>query len=79
MIKIISKKEYENLHSIIKTQNNQIEELIGMVREAQSRASHATKCYCDLVKLIDENVQSLPQEAIDMIDEINKLIVEDEG
>ena len=79
MIKIISKKEYKDLWSIIDKQNEQIEELIGMVREAQARATHATKCYCDLVELVDANLQSLPPEAIEMIHEIKKLMIKDEG
>lgn len=79
MIKIISKKEYEDLWSIIYKQNEQIEELIGMVREAQARATHTTKCYCDLVELVDENLQSLPQEAIDLVHEIEKLMTKDRG
>lgn len=79
MIKIISKKEYKDLWSIIDKQNEQIEELIGMVREAQARATHATKCYCDLAELVDENLQSLPQEAIDLVHEIEKLMTKDQG
>lgn len=79
MIKIISKKEYKDLWSIIDKQNEQIEELIGMVREAQDRATHATKCYCDLVEMVDANLQSLPQEAIDLVHEIKKLMIKDEG
>ena len=79
MIKIISKKEYKDLWSIIDKQNEQIEELISMVREAQDRATHATKCYCDLVELVDENLQSLPQEAIDLVHEIEKLMTKDQG
>lgn len=79
MIKIISKKEYKDLWSIIDKQNEQIEELIGMVIEAQARTTHATKCYCDLVELVDENLQSLPQEAIDLVHEIEKLMTKDQG
>ena len=79
MIKIISKKEYEDLWNIIYKQNEQIEELISMVREAQASATHATKCYCDLVELVDENLQSLPQEAIDLVHEIEKLMTKDRG
>lgn len=79
MIKIISKKEYEDLWGIINEQNKQIEELIGMITEAQARATHATKCYCDLVELVDENLQSLPKEAIDLVHEIRKLTNKDEG
>lgn len=79
MIKIISKKEYKDLWSIIDKQNEQIEELIGMVREAQARATHSIKCYCDLAELVDEHLQSLPQEAIDLVHEIRKLMTKDEG
>lgn len=50
-----------------------------MVREAQARATHAAKCYCDLVELVDENLQSLPQEAIDLVHEIEKLMTKDQG
>ena len=79
MIRIISKKEYKDLWSIVDKQDKQIEELIGMVREAQVRATHATKCYCDLAELVDEHLQSLPQEAIDLVHEIRKLMTKDQG
>lgn len=74
MIKIISKKEYETMREIIDKQNDQIDELIGLTADAQAKARHATKCYCDLVELIDKNLQSLPPEAIEMIHEIRKLM-----
>lgn len=79
MIRVISKKEYKDLWSIVDKQDKQIEELIGMVREAQARATHATKCYCDLAELVDEHLQSLPQEAIDLVHEIRKLMTKDQG
>ena len=74
MFKIISSNEYEEMAKIIEKQNEQIDKLINMVIEARCQISHATKYYCDLVKLIDENLQSLPSEAIDTINEIRKLM-----
>ena len=62
MIKIITKKEYEDLHEIIDTQNKQIDELIFMVREANARATHATICFCDLVDCIGTHCGGLPPE-----------------
>lgn len=74
MFKIISSNEYEEMTKIIEKQNDQIDELINMVIEARRLTSHTTKCYCDLVELIDKNLQSLPSEAIDTINEIRKLM-----
>lgn len=71
MIKIISKKEYEDLWEIIEMQDKQIETLINMVIEANTKITHMTECYCELVELIDKNI-SLPKEAIDLVDEIRK-------
>ena len=78
MIKIISKTEYEFNRELIEKQNKLIYELIDLVRDAQEKTDHVTKCYCDLVEMIDENLQSLPPEAIETIREIRKLM-EDEG
>lgn len=74
MIKIISKKEYETMEAIIEKQNEQIDELIKLATDAQIAANHATKCYCDLVELFDENLQRLPPEAIAMVHKIRKLM-----
>lgn len=74
MIKIISKKEYETMREIIEKQNDQINELIGLTADALAEAKHATKCYCDLVELINNNLQSLPPEAIEIVNEIRKLM-----
>lgn len=74
MIKIISKKEYETMKEIIDKQNDQIGELIVLTADAQAKAKHATKCYCDLIELIDENLQSLPPEALSITHEIRKLM-----
>lgn len=74
MFKIISKKEYETMFEIINKQNEQIDELIVLAADARAKAKHATKCYCDLVEMIDENLQSLPCKAIETIREIRKLM-----
>lgn len=76
MFKIIGQKELNKLYEIIEEQNKQIDELIGMVREARSQTNNATRAYCDLVKLINENVKELPPEAIKQIEEITKLLEE---
>ena len=76
MFKIIGQKELDKLYKIIEEQNGQIEELIGMVREARNQTNHATRAYCDLVKLINENVKELPPEAMKQIEEITKLLEE---
>lgn len=74
MIKIISGQEYKDMVEVIEMQNHQIDELIKLTADAQAKAAHATKCYCDLVELIDKNLQSLPQEAIDQVHEILNLL-----
>lgn len=59
----------------INKQNEQIDiELIVLTADAQAKAKHATKCYCGLVKSIDENLQSLRCKAIKTIRKIRKLM-----
>lgn len=69
----ISKKEYEELWSIINKQNKQIEELIGLTREANAKSRQAQKCFFDLVELIDVRLDILPPEGKKIIDEMNNL------
>lgn len=73
MIKIITKKEYEDLHEIIDIQNKQIDELIVMVREANARTTYAIKYLCDLVDFIDIRCGDLPPEVRKLMDEIKNL------
>lgn len=77
MIKIISKKKYEEYLQIIDEQNKQIDELIEMVKDARRQTTHAVKCYCDLLELIDDYVENLPKEISDNIHEIRTLIKEE--
>lgn len=77
MIKIISKKKYEEYLQIIDEQDKQIDELIEMVKDSRRRTTHAVKCYCDLLELIDEYVENLPKEISDNIHEIRTLIKEE--
>lgn len=74
MIKIISKKEYKTLMEIINKQDDQITELIVMTADALEKANRATKCYCNLVELVDNNIQSLPPKAIETLHEIKNLM-----
>lgn len=78
MFKFISKKEYETLWEIIDKQNEQIEELIKLTADAQANANHATRCYCDLIELVDNNLQALPPEAIENVRKIRELM-KDQG
>lgn len=78
MIKIIKKKDYEDLWAIINKQNEQIEELIEMVREANARTKHTTKCFLDMVEIIDIWKNILPSEARKIIDEMNQSLEKDE-
>ena len=76
MFKIIGQKELNKLYEIIEEQNKQIDELIGMVREARNQTNDATRAYCNLVKLVNDNVKELPPEAMKQIEEITKLLEE---
>lgn len=58
----IKKKDYEELWSMINKQNEQIEELIKMVQEANARS-----------KFVDIRFDILPPEAKKLIDEMNNL------
>ena len=78
MFKIISKKEYETLWEIIDKQNEQIEELIKLTADAQANGNHATRCYCDLIELVDNNLQVLPPEAVENVRKIRELM-KDQG
>lgn len=78
MFKIISKKEYETLWEIIDKQNEQIEELIKLTADAQANANHAMRYYCDLIELVDNNLQVLPPEAVENVRKIRELM-KDQG
>ena len=78
MFKIISKKEHETLWEIIDKQNEQIEELIKLTADAQANANHATRCYCDLIELVDNNLQVLPPKAVENVRKIRELM-KDQG
>lgn len=73
MIKIISKKEYDTLNEIIEKQDEQIVELIKLTKDAQSQFSELVTNYCELVELIDQNLEKLPSEVVDVIHKIRKL------
>lgn len=68
----ISKKEYEELLDIIEKQNKQITKLIGIAREENAKLRKAQKCFFDLVKLIDVQLDILPPEEKKIIDEMTK-------
>ena len=69
MIKIITKEEYEFLQGVIKTQKEQIEELIRMVKEAHAISEYTERCYLELLDIVDETFVDLPTE---LREEINR-------
>lgn len=69
----ISKKEYEELWSIIDKQNEWIEEVIDLVMEANAKTMQVQKCCFDLVRFVDAQFDVLPPEAKKIIDEMNNL------
>ena len=69
MIKIITKEEYEFLQGVIKTQKEQIEELIRMVKEAHAISEYTERCYLGLLDIVDETFVDLPTE---LREEINR-------
>lgn len=72
MFKLITKKEYEEMQHIIKEQDEQIEELIGMLKEAIASQDRSIKCYINLVKIINEKYADFPTEIRELIDEMMK-------
>ena len=72
MFKLITKKEYEEMQHIIKEQDEQIEELIGMLKEALASRDRSIKCYINLVKIINEKYADFPTEIRELIDEMLK-------
>ena len=72
MFKLITKKEYEEMQHIIKEQDEQIEELIGMLKEALASQDRSIKCYINLVKIINEKYADFPTEIRELIDEMLK-------
>lgn len=72
MFKLITKKEYEEMQHIIKEQDEQIEELIGMLKEALASQDRSIKCYINLINIINEKYADFPTEIRELIDEIMK-------
>lgn len=72
MFKLITKKEYEEMQHIIKEQDEQIEELIGMLKEALASQDRSIKCYINLINIINEKYADFPTEIRELIDEMMK-------
>lgn len=77
MIKIITKEEYEFLQGVIKAQIEQIEELIGMVKEAHAINEHTKKCYLELLEFVDDNLE-LSTETREDINRAKSILNEEE-
>lgn len=74
MIKIITKEEYEFLQNVIELQNEQIEELIRMVKEAQAISEHTERCYLELLEIVGETFVELPTEAKEYINRAKSIL-----
>lgn len=74
MIKIISEKEYETMKRIIDKQNDQIDRLLKLTVNAQMQTKTAISYCVDFIKVINDNVQSLPPEANELVRKVMQFI-----
>ena len=77
MVKIITKEEYEFLKKVIKMQNEQIEELICMVKEAHAINDDIKRSYLELLEIVEDNLV-IDTETKEIINHMKSILNEKE-
>lgn len=70
MIKVISKKRYENLIEMIDIQNKQISSLIKLVEDNQNKTNKMLETVCRMVEYMDIRHNILPPEGKETLEKI---------
>lgn len=70
MIKVISKKRYEDLIEMIDIQNRQISSLIKLVDDNQNKTNKMLETVCRMVEYMDIRNDILPPEGKEILEKI---------
>lgn len=70
MIKVISKKRYEDLIEMIDIQNRQISSLIKLVEDNQNKTNKMLETVCKMVEYMDIRNDILPPEGKETLEKI---------
>ncbi len=70
MIKVISKKRYEDLIEMIDIQNRQISSLIKLVEDNQNETNKMLETVCKMVEYMDIRNDILPPEGKETLEKI---------
>lgn len=70
MIKVISKKRYEDLIEMINIQNRQISSLIKLVEDNQNKTNKMLETVCKMVEYMDIRNDILPPEGKKTLEKI---------
>ena len=70
MIKVISKKRYEDLIEMIDIQNRQISSLIKLVEGNQNKTNKMLETVCRMVEYMDIRNDILPPEGKETLEKI---------
>lgn len=70
MIKVISKKRYEDLIEMINIQNKQISSLIKLVEDNQNKTNKMLETVCKMVEYMDIRHDILPTEGKETLEKI---------
>ena len=70
MIKVISSERYERLIEISERSINNSQELIEIAKSLTNKLQVTRECYADLLAVIKDNLQYLPNDAIKQATEI---------
>lgn len=75
MFKFVSQKEYDRMIKLLEEQTDQVERLISLCSQFKKQAKEAEEKYVNLVRLLyEKQIIDLPEEAVDLLKDAEKLI-----
>lgn len=77
MIKVISSERYKRLMEVTERSINNSQELIEIATSLANKLQVTRECYADLLTVIRDNLQYLPNDAIKQATEITDRLMND--
>ena len=77
MIKVISSERYERLMEVAERSINNSQELIDIAKSLTNKLQVTRECCIDLLAVIKDNLQYLPNDAIEQLTEITDRLMND--